>query len=152
MALEKIGILKQGIKMHVAPDGLFIQAAGVLNAIGIMRIRCHRLRLNQEFIGIADELLIKFIQFPALAFNGTQDAFLVIAQILRLQDIVRLTEFSLDKTLLRLLEAFGIDFDLAERPGQVKRLLPEFQQLPSFFLHYFAFIETAFRFFRRDTM
>ena len=138
--------------MHVAADGLFIQAAGVPNTIGIAGVRCHRLRLNQEFVGIADELLMEFVQFPALALHGTQDALLVVAQFLRLQDVAGLTEFSLDKTLVRFLEAFGIDFDLAECPGQVERLLPEFQQLPSFFLHYFAFIETAFRFFRRGTM
>src|SRR3972149_850610 len=132
--------------MHITAYGLFIKATGILKAIGIIKVYCRYLRLNQEFIGITEELFIEFFQFTVLAFFCIQEVFLVMTQFLRLQDGIRLTEFSLGKILLCLFETFGIDFNFTERPGKAKHLLLEILQLPSFFLQFFAFIEPAYCF------
>src|SRR3990167_4422601 len=108
--------------MHITAYGLFIKATSILEAIGIVKVCCRYLRLNQEFIGITEELFIEFFQFVVLAFFCIQEVFLIMTQFLYLQYGIRLTEISLGKILLRLFEAFGIDFNFTERPRKAKHL------------------------------
>ena len=55
-----------------------------------------------------------------------------MTQFLRLQDGIRITEFSMVKILLSLFETFGIDFNFTKRPGKAKYLLLEILLLFSF--------------------
>ena len=78
--LEKIGVPKEIIKVRMTMYGLFIKVAGVLKTVRVDEVRRRDVSLDEEFAGIADELLVEFFPFAGLVRFCIQELFLVVAE------------------------------------------------------------------------